>query len=51
MVGLLSGVAGVNDMFAIGSGSAVSIAMAAAVLSFTAALALCRGRAGRRVER
>jgi len=50
MVGLLSGIAGVNDIFAIGSGSAVSIAMAAAVVSFTAAVALCRGRADRRAE-
>jgi len=51
MVGLLSGIAGVNDIFAIGSGSAVSIAMAAAVVSFTAAVALCRGRADRGAER
>ena len=51
MVGLLSGVAGITDLFAITSGSAVSVAMAAAAASFAAALALCRGRAGRRAER
>ena len=52
MVALLSGIAGITaDLFAIAAGSAVSLVIAAAALSFCAALVLCRGRPGRRAER
>ena len=40
----LTGVAGVNDLFAIDSSPAIPFVMLAAIVAFAGAVLLCRGR-------
>jgi hypothetical protein len=45
----LTGVAGVNDLFAIDSSPAIPFVMLAAIFAFAGAVVLCRGRTDRQV--
>ena len=45
----LTGIAGVNDLFAIDSTPAIPLVMLAAILAFAGAVVLCRGRTDRQI--
>ncbi|HEY5876590.1 MAG TPA: hypothetical protein VIT64_14890 [Ilumatobacteraceae bacterium] len=45
----LTGVAGVNDLFAIDANPAIPLVMLAAIFAFAGAIVLCRGRTDRQI--
>ena len=45
----ITGVAGVNDLFAIDSTPAIPLVMLAAIIAFAGAIVLCRSRTDRQI--
>ena len=50
MVAFIAGLLGLRNVFAVGSGAAVSMVLVVAALAFAVALTLCCGRTDRRID-